>query len=172
MTHVTPPSKEFAYPTLPITGLKVTALTDSLIAEKFDYKLGGKVSPLGLQATEFRRYGINGLDCSGFVRWVLYHALGQPSNFDIPDGSVNQHEAFDHAGFKQSTYEDAKNHDNVLRIAFLAPEHGGGIGHVLFVWNAQTSESHGGVGPGHRVWGDDHAFMHLMEVFVVSVPWV
>ena len=170
MKCIVPPSAEFAYPTLPITAAKVAALADSLIGARLHYGLGAKI-PLHLQAQDLAAHGITACDCSAESRWLLFHALGQPADFDFPDGSVQQHEYIAAKGFKKSTYEDATNHDGVIRIAFLEPN-GSEPGHVLLVdGQGRTCESHGGVGPSHRVWdADQHGFMREMAVFALALP--
>lgn len=169
MNNVTAPTEAFPYPSLAIKAAKIVALTDSLITAGLRYRLGAKIDPLDLQAPELVANHIGEVDCSGFVRWVIYHATGQPANFDFPDGSVQQHEWIEAKGFKLSTYEDAHNDDGIVRIAFLTPEDGGGVGHVLLIVNGQTCESHGSHGPDHRVWGSE-GWMQKMAVYVLSAP--
>lgn len=127
------------------------------------YGLGSKIEPLSKQAGE----GISLVDCSGFVRWVIYHAA---NGLTIPDGSVNQHDWADAQKFKQSDFAGALQHDNGVRIAFLRPqdtlEH---VGHVVLIVNGQTAESHGHHGPDRRVWGSQ-GFMQHCSVYVLTPP--
>jgi hypothetical protein len=169
MTHVTPPSADFPFPALPIDGNKIKALCESLEAVGITYGLGSKIEPLSLQASDLAGAGITSCDCSGFVRWAIFHALGQPNDYNFDDGSVTQHEQVQNVGFKQSSYQDALGDDGYVRIAFLTPEDGGGVGHVLLIFDGNTYESHGHKGPDSRVWGLE-PFMAEMEVYVLSGP--
>ena len=96
LAGITPPSSSFAFPTIPLEGGKLAALTKSLMNAHVHYGLGAKVDPLSLQAGEF-----SAIDCSGFVRWCFYHG----ADIKIPDGSSMQHEWFDGLGFKKSSVE-------------------------------------------------------------------
>ena len=154
--------------TLTLDAQKVVDLSDSMVAEHLPYKLGGKIDPLSLQAFEVHEHGIAGVDCSGFVRWLLYHALGQPPVFGLPDGSVQQHEWVQAQGFTPCDAKDGHLLDDVTRIAFLPPEATTeGIGHVLITLNGVTHESYGHHGPGSREWGSE-AFMGHMVLFVLG----
>ena len=158
------PSSTFPFPTLDMAIDKIQALTKSLEDVPVHYGLGAKVNPLSLQAGSFDK-----VDCSGFVRWCVYHATGPVNPVVIPDGSATQHEWIKNQGFKHSTYEAGLLEDNVIRIAFLSPEQTSEkIGHVLLIINGTTYESHGGVGVSSRKWGSQ-GFMKIMNVYVLTL---
>jgi hypothetical protein len=127
-----------------------------------DYELGAKADPLSLQAGQF-----DSIDCSGFVRWAIYHATDH--QLVIPDGSYNQHAWVQEQGFKPSVFEDGFLKDGAIRIAFLNPQDGGGVGHVMFINYGETCESHGGHGPDFRGWGSEE-FMAKCHLYVLVAP--
>jgi len=149
---------------------KIEALTRSLVLEKFSYGLGFKIVPLSQQAPDVIGRNAAGIpdkkvDCSGFVRWCLFHAAG----VEIPDGSVTQHEWCQSQGYAQGTVADGHKTDGIVRLAFLTPDASGeGIGHVMIVLNGQTFESHGGKGPDSRAWGSQ-AFMSKCVLYEYAV---
>jgi len=164
MKALLPPTKSFPWPTLKLADPnKPKAYQEALTAQGVKYGLGAKVPHLGCDLSE-----IHELDCSGFVRDALFRTLGRPEDFSFPDGSVQQHEWVIEKGFKESTVEDAKNHDGHLRIAFLTPEDGISVGHVALLTGGHTYESHGGKGPDSRVWGS-HGWMSKCSVYVLAL---
>lgn len=164
MSIIQPPSDSFAFPSLAVEPAKIVELTESLTNPQVVYGLGAKVEPLSRQAPTITK-----VDCSGFVRWCLFHALGQPAAYTLPDGSVNQHEWVSANGFKSSSVSAGNLSDNAVRIAFLSPEQAGGIGHVVLIVNGFTCESHGHKGVDRRAWGS-LSFMNEMAVFCLSTP--
>jgi hypothetical protein len=74
-------------------------------------------------------------------------------------------------GFKVSDFGSGHEVDGAIRIAFLSPEAGGGIGHVMLLNQGETCESHGGHGPDFRLWGSE-SFMSLCSVYVLTAPTV
>lgn len=159
-------TESYKYPQLDMKVEKLIALTMSLEKAGFAYGFGSKISPLTLQAEEVpaahRR-----VDCSGFVRWAIFHACG---GLTIPDGSQNQHDWFEQNKFKISDTNSCLLKDDVIRIAFLAPhDTPSGIGHVLFVVNGLTYESHGGHGPDSRKY-EKHGWMSRLHVYVLRIP--
>ena len=147
---------------------KLQALLQSAISAGTSYLLGGKISPLSMQADDPNWPGQ--VDCSGFVRWLLYHALGQPADFDVPDGSANQHQWMIDAGFKPSQWQDGLGSDGYIRVGVLAPEDTSeGIGHIWMTYDGNTIESHGGVGPSSRVLADT-PILHAGHWFVLTPP--
>lgn len=167
------PTDVFPFPTIPIEPGKLIALTNSLIGVRLRYSLGCKIDPIDLQDYQLVDNGIGAVDCSGFVRWAIWHATAGAVIFE--DGSVQQHDQIKRVGFKPSTVDAGSNHDNVVRIAFLAPAYDtSGVteehGHVLLLpGDGLTCESHGHKGPDRRVW-NDLPFAHLMDVYVLSMP--
>jgi len=92
---------------------------------------------------------IKSIDCSGFVRYLLYNATY--SALKMPDGSWMQHDWCQKSLFEAVNYATADRCDGWLRIAFLPPK-AGHAGHVWLVQNGATIESHGGKGPDRRPW--------------------
>ncbi len=166
MIGVVQPSAAFGWLTLAFVDYdKPVEYTNALEARGVKYVYGGKADPLGENLAN-----ITGLDCSGFVRDCLFRSLGDPADYDIPDGSDNIHQWAIAAGLKQSDPADAGSADHYWRIAFLEPtDSHDGIGHVLLNRDGTTYESYGGHGPGSRTWGS-LSFMSLMKVFVLALP--
>jgi len=125
------------------------------------YGLGSKAPTLS--AVPGR--GFHAIDCSGFVRWALYQA----GHCILPDGSVNQHDWIKGNGFKQSDVASGELLDGAVRIAFLSPVDGGGVGHVVLIHNGKTFESHGHYGPDRRPWTGD-AWQGRCAVYVLMPP--
>lgn len=165
----------FPWPTLNLTGDKLVALTEEVIGQHFSYGLGAKIDPLSLQGADLVGTDESGshlkqVDCSGFVRWAIYHATAATGDaLAISDGSAQQHAWFEPEGFKASGYDAALAKDGVVRIGFLTPDDGGGVGHVVLILDGLTMESHGGKGPDRRVWGSE-PWMAKMYVYVVALP--
>jgi hypothetical protein len=109
------------------------------------------------------------VDCSGFVREAIWRAT--TPHLNIIDGSVRQREEWILAGgFERSSVDEARSLDGVVRIAFLKPQDSPSrIGHVAFVHNASTIESHGGVGPDSRPW-NGAGWQAKAFVYVLSRP--
>ena len=116
------------------------------VQARVTYGLGAKAPSLNASpGTGFRR-----IDCSGYVRWLIWQA----GHKVIVDGSVQQHDFVRASGFKASTVDAGSNDDDVIRIAFLSPLMGGGVGHVALIYRGLTVESHGGQGPNRRRWSE------------------
>jgi hypothetical protein len=168
---ILPGSTDFPWPTLDLDPSKLIALTHELMAAGFRYGLGAKIVPLSLQAPDIYGTAEDGshvpeVDCSGFVRWAVFHACG---GLEIPDGSANQHDWFDDKGFKASNYDGALLDDGIVRIGFLSPsDTSEGIGHVMFAYAGWTCESHGGNGPDRRQ-VSTLGFAKSMHWYVASV---
>jgi cell wall-associated NlpC family hydrolase len=121
---------------------KLVDLVTQMRAAGIGYHLGSKAA-LGAPISTIQK-----IDCSGFVRYAIYYASG--GSVKMPDGSWVQDEWCKKQGFTSVPYKrDACLGDDRLRIAFM---HGTAIGHVWFILNGQTIESHGGVGPDRRDW--------------------
>ena len=89
-------------------------------------------------------------DCSGYVRWLLYHASLR--KLKLPAGSVLQHDYIKQLKWEPCNYiKSAGKRDNILRIAFLRPRTGK-PGHVWLILNGKTIECFAGVGVGQRNW--------------------
>jgi len=108
------------------------------------YKLGGKPPSLAATAAEINQTGI---DCSGYFRWLV----ARTTNMYVPDGSMNQRDWMDQAGFKVSSVDSGLLKDGVVRAAYMRPLPGG-VGHIAMIHDGQTIESSGKRGPGRRPW--------------------
>lgn len=124
------------------------------------YGLGAKAPSLDCQPSRIRR-----IDCSGWVRYGLFQATN--GQLTIPDGSWNQREWCEEmtrrGAIRQiANYADTNRYitNKRLFIAFIKPFTNGcgKVGHVWFVSqydadsDADTMESHGGVGINSRPW--------------------
>lgn len=156
------PTSLYRYPWLDLDPQKIVALTSSLIGAGVTYGLGSKIVPISLQAPQLQRAKV---DCSGFVDWCCWHAGAT----EVPDGSVSEHDWVKAQGFKPCDLGDVANKDGAVRIAFLSPEDGGGVGHVMLIVDGRTCESHGGVGVDRRVWLSK-PFMQKCSAYVLTPP--
>ncbi|MGO8672058.1 MAG: hypothetical protein ACLQVD_11910 [Capsulimonadaceae bacterium] len=100
---------------------------------------------------------MRGVDCSGFVRWLLYQS--SHGKVLVPDGSWNigaylKGKAAE-LKYGPEDYETAGNEDGVLRIAGFDPTKSH-PGHIWCICNGLTMESHGknahGDGVDRRPW--------------------
>ncbi len=154
----------FPFPTLDLDFTQIETFLNLCRAAKVRYGLGAK--PPFQKAVPGRDY--TKIDCSGFVREALRRASVTPLGF--PDGSVRQREWIVSKGFKRSSVEAARLHDDAIRIAFLRPQDSASkVGHVVLVRNGLTYESHGGVGPNSRGWFGTGWQAHAL-VYVLTAP--
>lgn len=151
--------------TLPIKPSDIPALAAKMSNCK--YSLGAKApadyfkSGTGVQIKDIKQ-----IDCSGFVRLMIYKACGVL----IPDGSWYQGKWFEDQGFKVSTTEACKLKDGVLRLLWMTPTQGSGTGHIAFCLDGRTYESYGGKGVGSRLFSGLSKFQKVSKVFVVAHP--
>lgn len=124
------------------------------------YKLGAK-APFTAQLADIKE-----IDCSGFVRLLIHKGCGVV----IPDGSFNQGSWFESNHFKVSDTASCKLKDGILRLLWMTPKQGGGIGHIAFCLNGNTYESYGGHGPGSRMFTGLSKFQKVAKVFVLAYP--
>lgn len=168
--RIVQPSDDFPYPSLALDPNKLLALIQSEMAVGTGYgsEPGRKIDPLSLQATDPDWPGE--VDCSGEFRWLLFHALGQPDDFDVPDGSWNQGDWMLHAGFKQSELEDGSNLDGYIRACWMTPaQTGENSGHIFMCLNNITFESYGHHGPGQRTFSQT-PILHNGTWYVLTPP--
>lgn len=129
------------------------------------YVFGAKARPLcgGPEALA------KGVDCSGYVRWLMYHC--SKAGYTFPDGSTLQADWCRKQGFKQTSYRlNGGWEDGRLRIAFIAPTKKRRPGHVWFVLNGQTIESAGGKGPTRRSWLTPVLLERVETCYVLTEP--
>lgn len=137
-----------AAPAIPLDIDAVRAFEKQCRDAGVHYGLGAKVPHHGaVPGKDFEA-----VDCSGFVREAIFRATAPPVK-NFPDGSVNQHDFIRGKGFAKGSPADGLKKDGTVRMAFLRPQDSPhGIGHVAFIHNGRTLESHGGVGPDSREW--------------------
>lgn len=118
------------------------------------YGLGAKAVPLKKPATQIAR-----IDCSGYVRYQIYHSA---DNFMFPDGSWIQRAECEKLGLERVGYSEAASDKSGLFLAFYtAGVNGvGKVGHVLFLHGGRTYESYSGAGvaslPASNPWRREH----------------
>lgn len=127
--------------------------------DQIPYKMGGKPSSLKLTTEQFlaeRR--VEGVDCSGFVRWLLYRSSG--GKVRIRDGTFAQRDDFramaDAMHRAPVPYSDCGKHDGVLRVAGFVKSQKVKFGHIWVVLDGLTGESHGHGGVDRRPWDTGH----------------
>ena len=116
----------------------------------------------------------NAIDCSGWVRWALYHATG--GALLIPDGSANQNDWAGAQGLKhygpdaaRSAYlSNGGNKDHALRLCFCRASASEPIGHVWMLRNAYSLESCGGHGPTSRPWDTPVLSRIVTDLYVLG----
>lgn len=185
MNGILDPTPTFDYPQLALAqGVtlpgKLQAIVSALRARNIGYSPDGEETPgwkpltLAQQADQFVGISSNGAhgpytDCSGFACYCLWHLTGGGIAL-APEitGSAALHGWAKRIGFKTSTPGAGELTDGVLRIGFLSA-HGGHSGHVLFMIDGQTYESHGGKGPDSRVLAD-LAWAEDLDVYVLRMP--
>jgi hypothetical protein len=121
---------------------------------------------------------IEHLDCSGFIRYVLYRAT--ETELTIPDGSQIQREWCEQLAaanllHKVNNYANTNKYITKERlfIAFIKPWTNGcgEIGHVWLVGQfnkdifAETMESYGGHGVGSRPWNSHTLLREVYSVY-------
>lgn len=155
-----PKTLDYPFTSADVNVQRIEEWTDALMKRGVEYGFGSKARVLESPPQLFS--GTKGLcvDCSGFVRWLLW------DDIELPDGSVNQRDFLKANGFKPSKQFDEV--DGRVRIAFLSPgQTPSGIGHVMVVLNGKTMESHGGRGVDRRIWGSK-PWMSRCSGFVID----
>lgn len=145
MSGIRPATDAFPWPTVPFDVPLLLLLSQKTTLEGNQYRLGGKAPSLESDSATVARVGI---DCSGYVRWIVYRASGVA----MPDGSWHQAAWADRQGFKTTTVEAGGLKDGRVRLAYMKPLSEGGVGHIALVLDGQTIESSGKRGPGRRPW--------------------
>ena len=144
---------------LPIEPGEIPVLTGKM--RGCGYRLGAKAPSLDTQLAAIAQ-----IDCSGFTRIIIYKACGEK----IPDGSARQLDWLIDSNFKESTVDNGKLLDGMLRIFVLPQQPGPGVGrHVGFILNGMTYESYVGNGPGSRAW-TGRGYQAKCKVYVIAYP--
>ena len=115
------------------------------VAAGIRYLMGGKARDITAVPLDVSR-----IDCSGFARWLLYHATH--GALLLPDGSCNEGDALAKFGFKPSNPANCALLDGHVRVCVHEADDKDGTGHIWLVLNGVTLESHGGVGVSSRAW--------------------
>jgi len=122
----------------------LTATVSALLDGHIGYSLGAKAPSLNCAPAD-----VTQLDCSGFTQYFFYQATGM--QILPPDGISNQLAWCKKCGLQKVAYSTAALNDGWLRIAFIE-SNTKQAGHVWFVLNGLTLESHEGTGPDRRIW--------------------
>lgn len=163
MGYLLPGSKGFPWPTLKLDIALLLTLIERTEREGNQYRLGGKAPTLDADSSLIARIGI---DCSGFVRWLIFRTCG---GLVIPDGSSNQKDWAESAGFKVSSIEAGKLKDGAVRLAYMRPQSAGGVGHIALIHMGRTIESSGKRGPGRRGWTGE-GWQSRCRLWVLTAP--
>lgn len=134
------------------------------VAGRVPYVFGAKARPLTGGPEALAR----GVDCSGYVRWLMFHC--SKAGYSFPDGSSLQADWCRKQGFKQTSYRlNGGWHDGRLRLCFYRPK-GRRAGHVWFVFRGMTIESCSGRGPHRRSWLTSALYARVTSCFVLTDP--
>jgi hypothetical protein len=126
----------------PINLRRMQSIHHTLMHNGVKYRLGAKAK-FSTPASS-----IKAIDCSGLVRYLVYHST--KNRLEIPDGSWNQRDwALKH--LTRVPYISVRDNPNELYLATLDPKNGK-AGHIWFINDGFTMESHGGRGPNERPW--------------------
>jgi len=140
---------------------RLKSVRDQLLAGHISYQLGAKARLDALPTT------IQHIDCSGFVRYLLYQASDR--QLVMPDGSWKQREWCQKQRFEAVNYATAAECDGWLRIAFINPKPQR-AGHVWLIRNGLTLESHGRTkGPDQRMWNTQVLQENVSYCFKLAV---
>lgn len=119
---------------------------------------------------------IDHIDCSGFIRYLIYHC--SDTHYKLPDGSQNQLQwCIDNNLHEVKNYSDVNTYltDKRLFIGFIKPytRGAGKIGHVFLISQvdkdaaADTMESFGSHGVGSRSWNYRTLYNQVHKVFEI-----
>ena len=122
--------------------LKLMALC---VAAHVRYLMGGKAHDLDIVPLDTGE-----IDCSGFMRWLLYHATR--GALLMPDGSCNEGDDLAALGFKPTDPQNCALADGHVRVCIHIADEKDDTGHIWLAYLSRTMESHGGVGVSARDW--------------------
>lgn len=111
------------------------------------------------------------IDCSGFTRYLLHQATdGQVT---MPEGSDEQNAWCKRRKLRSEKYmQVAGLKDGNLRIGFIPRDYKDGkvarAGHVWFVMDGRTMESHGSRGPNRRNWNNPRLTSRVKSCYVLA----
>lgn len=145
------------------------------------YGFGSKVR---FKQPGFQLSSIRAIDCSGLVGLLVYYGCGKKDLSPMfPDGSYNQRDWLlarsKETGsviHRVNKYSDIANDPSKLYLCTLNPiyEHGRMVkaGHVWFVNDGFTMESHGGTGPSERPYNTPILKTEVDFVFRWEHDWI
>lgn len=133
------------YPTVAVDLPYLLRLMALCVASGVRYLMGGKARDLDVVPLDVSR-----IDCSGFARWLLYHATR--GSLLLPDGSCIEDHALALDSFKRSDPSNCALRDGHIRVCIHLADDKDGTGHIWIVLNGVTYESHGGCGVSSRAW--------------------
>jgi len=128
----------------------LSELCGQLLDGHIKYGYGSKAA---LSATPSE---IKEIDCSGFTRYLIYHATDK--RVTMVQGSDEQHAWCKKQKLEAQKYHEAASRkDGVLRIAFMPRLYDSNkklkrAGHVWLIHHGMTIESRGHKGPSRRPW--------------------
>lgn len=125
------------------------------------YKLGAKAK-FSMPASAIRY-----IDCSGLIRYLVYHST--QNRLVIPDGSWMQRD-WALQNLNKVPYLSVRDNPNELYLATLDPKNGK-AGHIWWVNDGFTMESHGGRGPNERPWNTPILKAEVDYTFVWPHVW-
>jgi hypothetical protein len=136
-----------SYPTLPVVIPKVLTLHKRALQANVPYKWGGKAACL--TAPE----ALRGIDCSGYVGWLLAKGSGCQLTGLTGIGTFHLAARMRGYGLKRSSVESGALQDGILRVAVtLTSGDWNQAGHTALIYNGRTLESHGSAGVNSRFW--------------------
>lgn len=144
------------------------------------YGLGSKVN---FKQPSFHPSQVRVIDCSGLAGLLVYYGCEKRNlNPVFPDGSWNQRDWLKKQSLlpgsiihQVSSYSKIEADPSALYICTLDPIYNGNklikSGHVWFVNDGFTMESHGGTGPAERVWNTPILKSEVDYVFKWEHTW-
>ncbi len=133
------------YSVAPVDIVYLLHLMALCVSAHVRYLMGGKAHDLMAVPLD-----VSEIDCSGFMRWLLYHATR--GALLMPDGSCNEGEDLSQLGFKPTDPQNCALADGHVRVCIHIADDKDDTGHIWLVLNGITYESHGGVGVSSRAW--------------------
>lgn len=133
------------FSTVPVDIPYLLHLMALCVAAGVRYLMGGKAHDLMAVPLD-----TSAIDCSGFARWLLYHATR--GALLLPDGSCLEDHALALDAFKSTDPANCALHDGHVRVCIHLADDKDGTGHIWIVINGVTYELHGGRGVSSRAY--------------------